>query len=174
MIYASSGQTSAIAPYGLAGLTTATMQVALDGALSAPIALPVVPAVPAIFTSDASGQGQAVAVNNSSGQLNSPANPVNRGDYIIFYVTGNGQTNPAGLDGWLVSGTLPWTAQPYSATVGGVPATVTYAGGAPGFVMGLAQFNVQIPDGAPTGPSVQLAVTVGGVATPAGVTIAVQ
>ena len=89
-------------------------------------------------------------------------------------MTGDGQTNPAGLDGWPVSGTLPWTAQPYSATVGGVPATVTYAGGAPGFVMGLAQFNVQIPDGAPTGPSVQLAVTVGGVATPAGVTIAVQ
>jgi len=171
MIYTSSGQTSAIAPYGL---TTTTMQVALGGARSAPVALPVVSSVPAIFTSDASGQGQAVAVNFADGQLNSPANPVNRGDYIIFYVTGDGPTNPAGLDGWPVSGTPPRTVQPVGATVGGVPATVTYAGSAPGFVMGLAQFNLQIPDGAPAGPSVQLVVTVGGVATPASVTIAVE
>ena len=174
MIYASSGQTSAIAPYGLAGLTTTTMQVAVDGALSAPVALPVVLSVPAIFTSDSSGQGQAVAVNNANDQLNSPANPVNRGDYIICYVTGDGETNPAGLDGWPVSGTLPWTAQPVGATVGGAPATVGYAGGAPGFVMGLAQFNVLIPDSAPTGLAVPLVVTVGGVSSPIGVTIAVQ
>lgn len=174
MIYTSSGQTSAIAPYAVAGLTTTTMQVALNGALSGPVALPVVPSVPAIFTSDSSGQRQAVAVNFTSGQLNSPANPVNRGDYIIFYVTGDGQTTPAGLDGWPVSGTPPLTAQETRATVGGVPATVIYAGGAPGFVMGLAQFNVQIPDGAPTGPAVPLVVTVGGVESPAGVTIAVQ
>jgi xyloglucan-specific exo-beta-1,4-glucanase len=174
MIYASSGQTSAIAPYGLAGLTSTTMQVALDGALSAPVALPVVSSVPAIFTSDSSGQGQAVAVNFATGQLNSPATPVNRGDYIIFYVTGDGQTNPAGLDGWPVNGAPPWTAQEVTATVGGVPAVVAYAGAAPGFVMGLAQFNVKIPDGAPSGPSVQLVVTVGGVASPLGVTLAVQ
>jgi uncharacterized protein (TIGR03437 family) len=150
------------------------MQVALEGALSAPVALPVVSSVPAIFTSDSSGQGQAVAVNNANGQLNSPANPVNRGDYIIFYVTGDGETNPAGLDGWPVSGTLPWTAQPVGATVGGAPATVSYAGGAPGFVMGLAQFNVLIPDSAPPGLSVPVVVTVGGVSSPMGVTIAVQ
>jgi len=174
MIYASSGQTSAIAPYGLAGLTTTTMQVALDGALSSPVALPVVSAVPAIFTIDSSGQGQAVAVNFADGQLNSAANPVNRGDYITFYVTGDGPTNPAGLDGWPVSGAPPRTAQPYGGTVGGVPATVTYAGSAPGFVMGLAQFNLQIPAGAPLGPSVPLVVTVGGVQAPAGVTIAVR
>ncbi len=174
MIYTSSGQTSAIAPYGLAGLTTTTMQVAVDGALSGPVVLPVVSSVPAIFTMDSSGQGQAVAVNFANGQLNSPANPVNRGDYIVFYVTGDGRTDPAGRDGWLVSGTLPRTAQQYSATVGGVPATVGYAGGAPGFVMGLAQFNVLIPGGAPAGPAVPLEVTVGGVTAPAGVAIAVQ
>jgi uncharacterized protein (TIGR03437 family) len=40
--------------------------------------------------------------------------------------------------------------------------------------MGLAQFNVKIPDGAPSGPSVQLVVTVGGVASPLGVTVAVE
>jgi uncharacterized protein (TIGR03437 family) len=174
MIYASNGQTSAISPYGLAGLSTTTMQVALNSALSAPVAVPVVSAVPAIFTSDSSGQGQAVVVNFSTGELNSPANPVDRGDFIIFYVTGDGATNPAGLDGWPVSGAPPVTAQPVGATVGGVAATVAYAGSAPGFVMGLAQFNVQVPAGAPTGSSVQLAITVGGVASPAGVTIAVQ
>jgi len=174
MIYTSNGQTSAIAPYGLAGLTSTTMQVAVDGVLSTPVVLPVAPAVPAIFTSNSSGAGRAVAVNFANGQLNLPANPVSRGDYIIFYGTGDGATNPAGLDGWLVSGTLPWTLQDVGATVGGVPAEVAYAGGAPGFVMGLAQFNVKIPDGAPVGPAVGLVITVGGVPSPAGVTIAVQ
>ena len=40
--------------------------------------------------------------------------------------------------------------------------------------MGLAQFNVLIPGGAPAGPAVPLEVTVGGVTAPAGVAIAVQ
>jgi uncharacterized protein (TIGR03437 family) len=136
--------------------------------------VPVVAAVPAIYTMDSSGQGQAVVVNTADGQLNSPANPVKRGDYILFYVTGDGATNPPGLDGWPVTGTPPQTAQQVSATVGGVPAVVSYAGSAPGFVMGLAQFNVVVPASAPTGSAVQLVVTVGGVQSPAGVTIAVE
>ena len=52
--------------------------------------------------------------------------------------------------------------------------TVAGTGGAPGFVMGLAQFNVLIHGGAPVGPAVPLEVTVGGVTAPAGVAIAVQ
>lgn len=174
MIFTSSGQTSAIAPYGITGLASTAMQVAVNGLLSPEVAVPVVAAVPAIFTSNSSGTGQAVAFNFATGLLNSPANPVARGDYLIFYATGDGQTSPAGIDGWPVSGVLLWTAQPYSATVGGVAATVSYAGSAPGFVMGLDQFNVQIPEGAPVGDAVELVVKVGGVASPAGVTIAVR
>jgi xyloglucan-specific exo-beta-1,4-glucanase len=174
LIYASSGQSSAVAPYGLAGRSTTEMQVAYNGALSPPVTLPVVASMPAIFTRDSTGQGFAVAVNYSGGQLNSAANPVKRGEYVIFYVTGDGQTNPGGLDGWPVSGTPPRTAQEVSATVGGSPAHVDYAGGAPTFVMGVAQFNVQVPADAPAGPAVALSVTVGGTSSPAGVTIAVE
>ena len=113
-------------------------------------------------------------MNYVDGQLNSASDPVKRGEYVIFYVTGDGPTNPAGLDGWPVSGAPPRTAQDVSATIGGVPAHVDYAGGAPTFVMGVAQFNVQIPAEAPAGPAVPLSIAVGGVISPAGVTIAVE
>ena len=94
MIYASSGQTSAVAPYALEGRASTEMQVAHNGILSPPVTLPVVPSVPAIFTLDSSGQGQAVAVNYSNGQLNSASNPARKGEYVILYITGDGADAP--------------------------------------------------------------------------------
>jgi uncharacterized protein (TIGR03437 family) len=58
-------------------------------------------------------------------------------------------------------------------TVGGVPATVVFAGTAPGFVEGALQINVQMSASVPSGAQ-PVVVTVGGVSSPAGVTVAVQ
>jgi uncharacterized protein (TIGR03437 family) len=64
-----------------------------------------------------------------------------------------------------------------SVTVGGQPALVTYAGGAPGLVAGIMQVNIQIPTSlsVPSNASASLpvVVTVGTVSSPATATISV-
>ena len=55
-----------------------------------------------------------------------------------------------------------------SATVGGIPAVVQYAGAAPGQVAGLMQVNVQIPAGVQPGGYVPVVLTVGNVSTTSG------
>ena len=57
-------------------------------------------------------------------------------------------------------------------TIGGVPAEVRYAAGAPGQVAGVMQVNVVIPNGL-TG-NVPVVLTVGQVQSQGGVTMAVQ
>jgi uncharacterized protein (TIGR03437 family) len=59
-----------------------------------------------------------------------------------------------------------------TVTIGGVPATPSFAGLAPGWV-GLYQVNVQVPANAPVGDAVPVALSVGG-AVSNQVTIAVQ
>jgi uncharacterized protein (TIGR03437 family) len=49
-----------------------------------------------------------------------------------------------------------------SVTVGGIPATIQYAGGAPGQVAGLMQVNVQIPGGVQPGGYVPVVPASGG------------
>ena len=43
-------------------------------------------------------------------------------------------------------------AAPVSLTIGGRPATIQYAGGAPYQVMGMFQVNAKVPDGIGSGP----------------------
>jgi len=59
-----------------------------------------------------------------------------------------------------------------TVTIGGLSATPTFSGLAPGFV-GLYQINVAVPDGVTPGSAVSLTVTIGGV-TSNSVTLAVQ
>jgi uncharacterized protein (TIGR03437 family) len=65
---------------------------------------------------------------------------------------------------------------PVSVTIGGRSAQVAYAGAAPGFVAGVLQLNVKIPeDLLVSGPTaVPIIVTVGGVTSQPGVAVAVQ
>jgi len=67
----------------------------------------------------------------------------------------------------------PLPLESVTATIGGKPAYVQYAGGASGLVAGVMQVNLQIPAGIAAGNSVPVSVQVGTATTPAGVTIAV-
>jgi uncharacterized protein (TIGR03437 family) len=67
---------------------------------------------------------------------------------------------------------LAETTHTVTVTIGSVPATVSFAGLAPGWV-GLYQVNVQVPANAPVGNAVPVALSVGGVAANQ-VTMAVQ
>jgi uncharacterized protein (TIGR03437 family) len=173
LIYTLAGQVSAIVPYEVTGSSVAQANVSYLGGTST-FAVPVAAAAPSIFTANGSGAGQAAALNNVDGTLNSATNPVKIGAYIQLYATGEGQTMPGGVDGQLAN-TLPLPAPllPVTATVGGIPATVYYAGAAPTEVAGVMQVDLLIPSGVQTGSKVPVAIQVGTATSGAGVWIAV-
>lgn len=173
LIYTSSGQTTAIVPYGLTGKTT-SMAVEYNGIRSAPVSLSVAASAPGIFTSG-SGSGQAAALNQDGITPNGPANPAAPGSVISLFLTGEGAVDTAVIDGQLAAGGTLWKPkQSVVASVGGALATVVYAGAAPGNVAGLLQVNLQIPTSTIPGNSVPVQLTIGGAATQAGVIIAVH
>ena len=147
-----------------------------NGVKSRPITFPVAAVAPGIFTI-AGGTGQAVVLNQDS-SLNSPAIPADRQSVIVFFATGEGQTIPRGEDGRLNEFTrleeFPRPEAQIGVSIGGQLAEVLYAGGAPGFLAGLMQFNVRVPPGAQPGPSLPVVITIGGIASPIGVTLAVR
>jgi len=61
-----------------------------------------------------------------------------------------------------------------TARIGGTAANVQYAGPSPGSIEGLLQVNAVVPDDIPSDPAVPVVVTIGGVPSQAGVTIAVR
>ncbi len=112
---------------------------------------------------------------NPDGSVNSASNPVAVGSYISVYATGEGQTNPAGTNGKPGDTPAPQpVAQPVTATIGGLDATVLYAGGVPGLVAGLLQVNVQIPTGVTPGGTVPITISLGGQSSQASVTLGVK
>jgi uncharacterized protein (TIGR03437 family) len=173
VIYAASGQVNAVVPYELANPTT-QVQVEYHGVPSSSFPVTVVAATPGVFTADSSGSGQACALNQD-GSVNSNANPAPAGTVVVLYATGGGQTSPAGVDGSVTgSAPLPQLVLPVTVLIGGQPATVLYAGGAPETVAGVLQINAQIPAAAPPGPAVPVTLKIGGQTSPQSVTIAVQ
>jgi uncharacterized protein (TIGR03437 family) len=172
MIYTWTTQVSAIVPYGITG-TTAQVTVSYQGQTTASMSVPIASSAPGIFTLNSTGTGPG-AVVNQDGSINTPATPAKIGDIISIYATGEGQTLPMGVDGKPASIPLPQPILPVTVTIGGQSVKPQYAGGAFGEVAGLLQINVQIPSGIQTGIAVPVVVQVGGVASQAGLTIAVQ
>ena len=170
VLYATPGQVGAVAPYAVAG---GSQQVVVEsaGTASAPVAVAVAPTAPGVFTADRSGRGQAAAVNQD-GTQNGAANPAAGGSVLSLYATGEGQTFPAGLDGKLAAAPLPQPVAAVTVAIGGVAAEVSYAGGAPGLIAGVMQVNVVVPAG--VSGTVPVVLTVGGVDSQDGVTVAVR
>ncbi|MBI3208485.1 MAG: hypothetical protein HYZ37_06245 [Candidatus Solibacter usitatus] len=165
---------SCFTPYGIAGRTSVNIVVENQGVRSSSINVRVLDASPGIFTANSQGFGQA-AMNNADYSINGAANPVARGSYATAYITGEGQTNPGGIDG-LFSPLTPLRIpfSPVSVRVGGRQAVLIYAGSVPTTPNGFAQVTFFIPDDAPTGPNVPVDITVGGVPTQGGVTMAIR
>lgn len=68
-------------------VSQAQITVTFEGQPSPPLPVQVVGSSPGVFTLDASGKGQAVALNQDS-SLNTASNPAKVGDVISLYVTG--------------------------------------------------------------------------------------
>ncbi|MGE0882597.1 MAG: choice-of-anchor V domain-containing protein [Blastocatellales bacterium] len=172
-------------PYSTAEGTASVVILRDDGIASFGSVI-VAAAAPALFAADASGKGQAAAQNSDFSPNGDPATRpqskrARKGDYVIFYGTGAGaQLVNAGngqplnvKDGEAASyNPLAATASLPTATIGGKSATVYFSGLAPGFV-GLWQLNVQVPNDAPSGDSVEIIINFGG-KTANRVTIAIE
>lgn len=172
LIYVSPNQISAVAPYSVAGKTTTRIAVNYNGQNTNTLLMPVVEAVPSLFTFDSSGKGPA-ALLNQDGSVNTQANPAQRGSTVVLYATGEGQTVPAGVDGKPAVAPLPKPVLPVKALVASREAIVLYAGAAPGLTAGVLQVNVRIPGDSPTG-AVPVSLLVGNKSSPANVTIWIQ
>lgn len=173
LLYVSEGQIGAISPARIEGRPVTEVQVEYAGRRSQAVSVPVLTTRPGLFTVDLSGRGQARAVNLEDGTLNGPEAPARRGSFVSLFGTSGGPLTPPCQEGKLADGIQPLQL-PVAVAVGGVPATVTYAGSSPGSVMGLLQIDIQIPDNAPTGDAVPLWLAIGDVAAPEGVTLAVR
>ena len=90
------------------------------------------PASPAVFFLSATQP----AVVNQDGSLNTPSTPATRGEAITVYATGFGAVERRG--------NLDHVVATVSATLGGRPVGVQFAGLAPGYI-GLYQLNLIIP-----------------------------
>jgi uncharacterized protein (TIGR03437 family) len=171
LVFVSAGQLSAILPYATepgvwtdqAGIVrferTAEIVVERDGVRSETRYVYVQDTGPGLFTADASGTGQAAALNED-GTLNNAQNPAAAGSVVVLFGTGEGATNPAGVDGKPAAAPLPQPIADVRVTVNGQPAEVLYAGGAPGLTAGLLQVNVRLPEG--VSGTVEIVLEVGG------------
>ncbi|MGA3235026.1 MAG: hypothetical protein ABSG03_01885 [Bryobacteraceae bacterium] len=171
VLYASPNQVSAIVPFSLSG-STAQVFVLNQNQSTAPVAVNVAPSATAVFTANSSGQGQAAAINQDN-SVNGSAHPASSGQIVTLFITGAGQTDPAGQNGQLATAPLPIPVLSVSAAIGGQNAAIKYAGASQGTVAGIIQINAVVPSGLPAG-NASLIVQVGSSASQGGVTIAVS
>ncbi len=161
LLFVSATQVNAVVPYALSTASMTRLQVVFQGRATNTITLPVVASSPGVF-----------AITNQDGSVNTAANPAAPGSVLVLYGTGEGQTSPAGIDGSVANAVFPKPLLDVTVTIGGRPASILYAGAAPGFVAGVLQVNVTIPDGV-TG-SAPIQVRIGSATTPAGLNINVR
>jgi uncharacterized protein (TIGR03437 family) len=173
LIYAVTGQLSAVVPYEVAGKDSTVMLVTDSGNYSQAVTLSVAPAAPALFTLNQAGTGQ-LAMINEDGTINGPGHPAPKGSIVTVYGTGEGVTVPAAATGQVNSKVFPKPILPASATMGGQPAALAYLGAGPGFVAGVLQGNITVPLNAPSGNAVPVILTIGGVSSSSAATMAIR
>jgi uncharacterized protein (TIGR03437 family) len=172
LLFVRNDQINAVVPYSVFGRVSSKVQVQSGSSFSIPIDFKVVDAAPGIFTIGTTGRGPALALNADSTQ-NSVLNPAPRGTVIVFYLTGEGQTDPPGQDGRIIATDVRKPLLPVTATIGGVAADVQYAGSVPSLISGMCQVNVRIPDTLDTGTQ-PVEIQIGGIPSQRGVTIEVR
>ena len=147
LLYVSSAQINLVAPYLLTGRTAAHIRIVTADATSNEVVLGVRPAAPEIFES----QPGTAAILNQDGTVNSQNNPAHIGDTVAMFVSGVGQTMPAGVDGSIPQAAGDTPVLPIRVQLNFTFANITYAGSAPGLVSGASQVNFQIPQMPPYG-----------------------
>ena len=150
--FVSEGQINVQVPWEFSNQTVARMKVINNGIRTAVVDIPLAEFAPGFFEFDDATSGRRVvaALDVNYGLLNS-ANPAERGKTIALFLNGLGRvTNtPASGEPSRVPPLSETLTKP-TVTIGGRPASVSFAGLTPDSV-GLYQVNVIVPEDAPTG-----------------------
>jgi len=147
LLYAGANQINAIVPFEVAGKTSTQVVATVNGAASAPRQLTVTDVAPGVFTTDLTGTGQVVVLNQD-GTLNSADHPAARGSVLTFWVTGMGLLSQSYADGEVVQDGLGTVTSQFAfnlVTPGQFPLQILYAGQAPAMAAGVVQVNGRIP-----------------------------
>jgi len=141
VFFANGSQINAQIPYDVPTGQPVSLSLSNAGTSSNAILLSIRQAAPGIFTYS----GNRAVVQNQDYSINSPSNPARVGDTVMAYLTGPGPVSPAVATGSAApSAPLSRVTAPYSSTIGGIQAEVSYFGLTPGFV-GLYQANLKVP-----------------------------
>lgn len=180
--FASAGQVNIQVPWELAGQTQATLTDTVGSLTSPSVTVRLAQFAPGIFTTNSAGTGQGAVLLANTATFAAPsgsipgalAQPAARGQTVSIYCTGLGPVSNQPASGAAAPGgaNLARTPTNPTVTIGGVNATVSFSGLAPGFV-GLYQVNVAVPQSVTPGASAPLILTIGGVQSNT-VNIAVQ
>jgi uncharacterized protein (TIGR03437 family) len=157
LFFVSSGQLNAQIPTNV-GPGPVQVQITKGSLSSAAQTITLSTYSPGIFLADQTGTG--TVFHNLPFTLVTASSPAHTGEVVVILCTGLGPVTPA-----VPAGTSPGNSQTTptaaTATIGGVPAQVTYSGMAPTLV-GVYQVNVTIPQGLGTG-SKSLQISIGAV-----------
>lgn len=149
MYYVSPNEIVCIVPFELSA-NFATVQVTNNGVASNSVTLYTEYSAPGVFTLAQDGVGPGAFLHPNSTVV-SATNPANVGETIAGFLTGLGPVSPAGPDGAAApSSPLSATSDQFNVYVDAQPASVSFAGLAPGFV-GLYQVNFVVPPTPDTG-----------------------
>jgi uncharacterized protein (TIGR03437 family) len=176
--YVSQGQIDTVVPYEIAGRATVRLQVEYRGTRSNTVIMSLTDASPGIMTQNGTGSGAGLILNSdySLNGAGSGMSAAAKGSEITVFGTGEGSTSPRGETGRILpdDGTV-WKLPvlEVSATIGGKPATVNYAGSVPGQISGLFQLKLVVPPDADSGDQ-PIAFKVGDKTSQSGVTVTVQ
>jgi uncharacterized protein (TIGR03437 family) len=176
LLFVSAGQINAQLPWEVAAAAPVSVVVINNGAPSAPQSVSVIAAAPGVFAV----QGYAVAILPDS-SLAAPTGSIAQiathaaapGETLLVLATGLGPVNPPGVTGNSSLDALRTAVTQPTATIGGVPAQVAFAGLSPQFV-GVNQLNVVVPVGAPSGDAVPLQIQVGARTSTGAAGVAIQ
>ncbi len=161
LFYVSPGQINFPLSLGLPTGGTVDVQVIRKstGQIYGGAEVPMATASPGLFTAGGTGTGQAVSVNAVDGTVNSPTNPVPRGQFLTLYATGQGPVVGPPPDGEPATGPVPTAVNP-QVLLGGAylpSSSIQYSGLAP-YLVGVWQINIQVPTTAQTGNYVPIQV----------------
>jgi minor extracellular serine protease Vpr len=161
MLYVSPGQVNVQVPWELAGQTSVQIRVNVGSATGAVYTAPIAAVNPGTYMMP---DRTAIAVNSNLNLITTSSRAV-PGQIIHVYANGLGPVSPTPPDGQAVPLTpLTTTAQPVTATIAGIPATVQFSGLTP-FYPSVGDVQITVPSNAPAGLQL-LVLTINGVSSP--------
>ncbi len=172
LLYVSNTQVNVAIPFNVQVNTSQQLVVLRGNAVSVPVSLAVFASEPSILSASGSGSGQGLIFNAITGTRADTNSPAGAGDYLVMYAFGLGAVSPnLAIGNGTPSSPYEYAVGPVTVTIGGIPATVLFAGLTPGYV-GLYQVNVMMPSGVAPGSQVPVTVSVAGKSGAGNITIA--